>query len=167
MVLVTMRRLLWFVPVVLLTVLLDQLSKGWARGALEPGVSHAVLGTFWHWRLSFNTGAAFSMGAHVDVMRTVFSVVGLLAVVVITILVLRNSRLGRSEVVAFALIAAGALGNVIDRIAFGHVTDFVLWKAFGHSWPVFNVADVALVAGVLLMLLAGLPRRTRAGASPA
>jgi signal peptidase II len=54
---------------------------------------------------------------------------------------------------ALALVAGGAIGNLIDRIYFGVVTDFVLWHYHEHEWPVFNVADIVLVVGVGLMFI--------------
>jgi signal peptidase II len=54
---------------------------------------------------------------------------------------------------ALALVAGGAVGNLIDRIYFGVVTDFVLWHYQTHEWPVFNVADIVLVVGVGLMFI--------------
>jgi signal peptidase II len=54
---------------------------------------------------------------------------------------------------ALALVAGGALGNVIDRVLFAKVTDFIVWKAGSHEWPAFNVADAALVIGVGIMFL--------------
>jgi len=54
---------------------------------------------------------------------------------------------------ALALVVGGAVGNLIDRIYFGVVTDFVLWRYKTHEWPVFNVADVVLVIGVGLMFI--------------
>jgi signal peptidase II len=54
---------------------------------------------------------------------------------------------------ALALVAGGAVGNLIDRIYYGVVTDFVLWRYNDHEWPVFNVADVVLVIGVGLMFI--------------
>jgi signal peptidase II len=50
------------------------------------------------------------------------------------------------------LLAGGALGNIVDRIAFGKVTDFVVWKIGTHEWPTFNIADAALVVGVIGLL---------------
>ena len=54
---------------------------------------------------------------------------------------------------AYAVIAGGALGNLIDRIRDGAVTDFVRWRVHDHMWPIFNVADAALLAGVALLLV--------------
>src|SRR5262249_41447443 len=54
---------------------------------------------------------------------------------------------------ALALVAGGAVGNLIDRVYFGVVTDFILWHYHEHEWPVFNVADIVLVVGVGLMFI--------------
>jgi signal peptidase II len=55
--------------------------------------------------------------------------------------------------VALGLIGGGAVGNLVDRIAFGKVTDFIVWHVGQHEWPAFNIADAALVVGVALMAL--------------
>jgi signal peptidase II len=55
--------------------------------------------------------------------------------------------------VAYALIAGGALGNLVDRIRDGAVTDFVRWRIHEHRWPIFNVADAALLVGVALFVV--------------
>ena len=68
------------------------------------------------------------------------------------------------QTVAYGLIVGGAVGNLFDRVAFGKVTDFVLWHYHEHFWPIFNVADACLVSGVGLMLLFGFRRRTEATA---
>jgi signal peptidase II len=52
---------------------------------------------------------------------------------------------------ALGLVGGGAIGNLIDRILYGRVTDFIVWHYKGHEWPAFNVADAALVVGVALM----------------
>jgi signal peptidase II len=161
------KRLLVFVPVLLVSLALDQLTKAWAREALEPGATHAVIGSFWHWRLSFNTGMAFSLGHNSGLARVLLPVVAVIATGAVTWMALRTPEGRRVEVVALALVGSGALGNVIDRLMYGKVTDFVLWKAFGYSWPVFNVADVALVVGVAVLLLWRGPRAETTPATPA
>jgi signal peptidase II len=68
-------------------------------------------------------------------------------------------------------VGGGAIGNLVDRVMYGRVTDFIVWKYHGHEWPAFNIADAALCIGVGLMLLDMLygwraQRRTQAGAPP-
>ena len=81
------------------------------------------------------------------------SIVGIAAVVGM-VFMLRKSRTDQKVLHwALALVAGGAVGNLIDRIYFGVVTDFILWRYQTHEWPVFNVADIVLVVGVGLMFI--------------
>jgi signal peptidase II len=110
---------------------------------------------FWDWRLSMNPGSAFglfgSLGSNVT--RVLLSVIGIAAVIGM-LYMLRKARADQRILHwALALVAGGAVGNLIDRIYFGMVTDFVLWKYKTHEWPVFNIADVVLVVGVGLMFI--------------
>jgi signal peptidase II len=159
------KRLAWFFPVLVVTLALDQLTKAWARGALVEGISKDVIGSFWHWRLSFNTGVAFSLFSNLGAGRVILPIIAAVVFAGVVWMAAKSEPTTRAQVVALALIGAGALGNVIDRIAFGKVTDFVLWTAFGHAWPVFNVADVALVVGVIVILVWGrAPKAARVAA---
>jgi signal peptidase II len=63
------------------------------------------------------------------------------------------------------MVAGGALGNLVDRLHDGAVTDFVRWRINDHRWPIFNVADAALLIGVAILLIEGLRTRRRAAAS--
>jgi signal peptidase II len=110
---------------------------------------------YWDWRLSMNPGSAFglfsSLGANVT--RVLLSAVGIAAVIGM-LYMLRKARSDQRVLHwALALVAGGAVGNLIDRIYFGMVTDFILWKYKTHEWPVFNIADVVLVVGVGLMFI--------------
>ena len=135
----------------------DQLTKAWARRALVAGVTKPFV-AFWSWRLSFNPGTAFSIITGADGARVLLAVVGVVAAIVLAGYAWRRAP-STAAAVGYGLCAAGALGNAIDRIAIGRVTDFILWSAGGHDWPIFNVADAALVAGVALLAL---PRSSRA-----
>lgn len=140
---------------------LDQLTKLWARHSLPVtpsgrGIPVPVIDGFWDWILDFNTGSAFSMFSGGVGSRVLLSFVAVGALGVMLYL-LRGAREDqRGLVVALGLMAGGAIGNLIDRIAAGRVTDFVLWH-FGESfyWPVFNIADIALVLAVPLFLYFG------------
>jgi hypothetical protein len=65
-------------------------------------------------------------------------------------------RTGNKAAAALTLVMGGALGNVIDRVRFGAVVDFIQWHAAGYYWPAFNVADSAITLGAVLLLLAQL-----------
>jgi signal peptidase II len=136
-----------------LALIADQATKVWARGSLPFGRPVKFLGGFWDWELSFNPGSAFGLFNTVESARIFLSIIAIAACVAIVIM-LHRSRDGHAwGSTAYGLIFAGALGNVIDRILYGKVTDFVLWHAGEHRWPQFNVADAALVAGIIILVL--------------
>lgn len=167
-----------FAVVSVLSLIADQATKIWARAELpvEPrirgmsaadcdvpasmithdclGVPVTVVENFWDWRLSMNPGSAFGLfSSQGQAGRIFLSVVGVLAVGGM-IWMLKKARTDQKILHwALALVAGGAVGNLIDRIYYGVVTDFVLWHYHKKEWPVFNVADVVLVVGVGLMFI--------------
>lgn len=172
------KRKQWilFGVVGVLSLIADQVTKIWARGAL-PTIGHGtgatgacvvpddivarvcqgkmvpVVDGYWDWRLSMNPGSAFGLFSNLTVGRILLSIVGIAAVIGM-LFMLRKARPDQKILHwALALVAGGAIGNLVDRIYYGVVTDFVLWHAKSHEWPVFNVADVVLVVGVGLMFI--------------
>ena len=144
----------WFVAC--LTIGLDQLAKFAIRSCLHPTQSIPVIPSVLHLTYVQNTGAAFGL------FRGHPGVFLLLSVVVAAWIVLelvRRRPHARSTEVGLALILGGAIGNVVDRLRFGYVIDFLDVRV----WPVFNLADSAITIGVALLLLGqfGLFRRFR------
>ena len=126
-------------------VLLDQLTKWWALEALSDGPNHV----FWtlDLRLTFNSGAAFSTGPGLTPILTVVGV-GLVGMLVL----MSGSAPSTRAAVCVGVLLGGALGNLSDRLFRDHdgaVVDFI---DFGW-WPVFNVADMALVCGAILLVI--------------
>lgn len=135
-------------------IVLDWHSKQWASQALELYRPREVL-SWLNITLAHNYGAAFSFLADAGGWQRWFFTI--LASVVSLILIIWLKRLPENEklnAVALALIIGGAVGNLIDRIAYGHVIDFLLVYYQQWSWPAFNVADSAISIGVALMLMA-------------
>ncbi|HEX3479905.1 MAG TPA: signal peptidase II [Kofleriaceae bacterium] len=171
-----------FAVILIAALAADQLSKAWARtlpvapaGCAQPGdllagrcagVPQPVVDGYWDWELAYNPGVAFSAFAsaagHTG-MRVILVVIAAIALVGISLLALRAAPDQRWRRAAYALIASGALGNLVDRVRDGAVTDFVRWRIHDHRWPIFNVADAALLIGVAVLLLDGL--RTRRAAT--
>ena len=117
------------------------------------GVAQPVVDGFWDWRLSMNSGSAFGLFSGQKSSRIFLSLVGIVAVFGM-LWMLRKARPDQRILHwALALVAGGAIGNLVDRIYYGVVTDFVLWHYHTHEWPVFNVADIVLVVGVGLMFI--------------
>ncbi len=112
-----------------------------------------IIEGYWDHVLAFNTGAAFSMFSNMGNGRVFLAIVAAIAIAAIVSMVHKAEDHQTGFIVALSLMAGGAIGNIIDRIAFGKVTDFVLWKYNGHKWPVFNIADVVLLIAVGLFLI--------------
>ena len=147
-------RLGWLVLSVLVLVI-DQVSKAHFEGSLEMFQQIVVIPDYFSWTLAYNTGAAFSFLADGGGwQRWLFA---LIAVVVSAVLVVWLKRLGRDDTwlaIALALVLGGALGNLYDRIALGHVIDFILvhWQN-RHYFPAFNFADSAICVGAIMLAL--------------
>jgi signal peptidase II len=140
------------VAIASVVLLFDQLSKWWALSNLKLGIPEEVL-SFLNWLLLFNPGAAFSFLAQSSGwQRWFFTVLGLLASAYIFWL-LRKSQQDKLLSFALSLILGGALGNVLDRIMYGAVVDFIdLYYQHWH-WPAFNLADSAICVGAALIVL--------------
>ncbi len=140
-----------------ISIILDQITKYWARGALINADGRptpiVVIEGYWDFVLAYNFGSAFSMFENLTYGRFWLSLVAAIAIGAIVRMVHKAEDEQTGFVVALSLMAGGAIGNLIDRIAFGKVTDFVLWKYGTHTWPVFNIADIALSVAVGLFVV--------------
>ncbi len=140
----------WLSAVVLL---LDQGSKLLADARLvfhEP----VPLLPFFNLRLAYNTGAAFSfLGNAGGWQRWFFAGISVLVVGVLVVWMRRLKPEQWQLSLAFALIIGGALGNLIDRLVYGHVIDFIDVYYKTWHWPTFNIADSAITLGAGLLLL--------------
>jgi signal peptidase II len=145
----------------LLVIALDQLTKHIALAALEPYSPLSVIPGLLNWTLAFNPGAAFSFLAGADGwQRWFFSALAIGVSLVLAAWLSRTARRDWRNAAPLALIIGGALGNLIDRLRFGHVVDFV--QVYWRDWafPAFNVADSAISVGaVMLILFSLLPAR--------
>lgn len=133
---------------------IDQATKVWARAELKPKYPEviSVVPGFWEFRYSENPGSAFGLFRGIPHARYFLFVVGMAALAVIGSYLRKAPPEARRLAAELGLLAGGALGNITDRIMFGRVTDFVVWKAGTYEWPTFNVADAALVVGVVGLL---------------
>lgn len=137
----------------------DQVSKAWVLAALTPYEPVAVT-PFFNLVLVHNTGAAFSLLADAGGWQRWFFVILTVAIAaVVTIWLLRSARSQRATPLALALVLGGAIGNLIDRLRFGHVVDFLDFHAGGWHWPAFNLADSAITCGAALLVLLALAGR--------
>ena len=150
-----------FIIAFLLSLGLDQGSKMWARGALKPIYPQAmtVIDGFWEMRYSENPGSAFSLFQGMPGARFLLLVVGVGALGVVAYYLRRaENDMGRVGA-ELGLLAGGAIGNMVDRAMYGKVTDFIVWRYGVHQWPTFNIADAALVIGVIGLALDTWPEK--------
>ena len=128
----------------------DQISKWIVLGALRPGDSRYVA-PFFNWVLTFNSGAAFSFLSDAGGwQRWFFTILALIVSAWIVTLLRRHTSEFRLSL-ALTLVLGGALGNVIDRLRFGAVVDFIQWHVAGYYWPAFNIADSAITVGAIFL----------------
>lgn len=163
--------------IVLVTVILDQITKRMAIAWLQGAPPHIFLGDLFRLQYAENTGAFLGLfGEMSETVRTVLLVGFNSVILVVVLLFLILSRdLLKLVVVALALILAGGIGNLIDRVAYGgHVVDFmnlglpwVQIKGWEPRTGIFNIADLAIVAGLVVMIAAEFLRPKEEAEEPA
>jgi signal peptidase II len=134
----------WVIAAALLTLAGDQASKYIVSHNLSQGESHPVVKGIFHITLVFNTGAAFGMLASGAGFFLVFGIAAALILLSLMPAALRSALTVR---IAYALALGGIVGNIIDRLRFGYVVDFLDFRV----WPVFNVADSAITVAAILL----------------
>jgi len=155
---VRQKRIRWWYALIYLVIIavlliLDIATKEWIRTNLPPGGSFPEI-----WQLNIvhvqNTGSAFGLFTNQTILLSIVAIAGL---VVLLLFFRYLSELGFMGGLALSLIFAGALGNLIDRLRFGCVTDFIYVRLWGNVfWPAFNVADSAITVGAILLAFVAL-----------
>jgi signal peptidase II len=173
------KKWIWLAGIALLVVSLDQIAKKWASGTLarpvmgyyppacdsdgpveerERMAAHkqvTVIDGYWHLRYVENCGGAFGFlsGSKESLRKPFFYVTSILASLFLVYLFIKLKEREKVLMVAFAVILGGAIGNVIDRLTLGYVVDFIDWHVQEKArWPTFNIADIGITVGLLLIL---------------
>ncbi|RLA24052.1 MAG: signal peptidase II [Gammaproteobacteria bacterium] len=145
--------MLRFLSISVIVLLLDQATKLWVDGSMKL-YQTIELNSFVQLTYLRNTGAAFSFLSDAGGWQRWFFVgLALIVTVVLTVWVSRLPANSKWLAISLTLILGGALGNVIDRIAYGYVIDFIDVFYQDWHWPAFNIADSAICIGVVMMLL--------------
>ncbi len=146
-----MRSLARWLGLALVVTLADQASKRWITAWMGSDPIRRV-NDYFDLVLAHNQGAAFSLLADASGwQRYFFSGIAVAALLFIGILIVRHAN-NRRFCLGLSLIMGGALGNLVDRVLLGTVTDFVQWHVGQHYWPAFNLADSAITLGVAVLL---------------
>lgn len=143
-----------FFGIMALLILLDQVSKLWVVEHFFLYESRPIIPGFFNLTLVYNPGAAFGMLSEMSLLwRQIFFIS--INIIALSILMVMQYRLGRQNfwyTLSFACISGGALGNLMDRIRWGEVADFLDFHIGEYHWPTFNVADMCIVTGVSIFL---------------
>jgi signal peptidase II len=142
------------------TVVADQLTKWAVLANFSHGERRELTG-FLNLVLVYNKGAAFSMFADAGGWQTpLLAAFAVVAAAIVGYLIVRNPG-KRLLCLGLALILGGALGNLVDRLRYGQVVDFLDFHAWGWHWPAFNLADSAIFVGAAVLILEGFVRDER------
>ncbi len=145
------NKYLWVSSILGVVLVLDQITKSLIEKHVRLNEIIPVIPGFFNITHVRNKGAAFSLFANTpDAFRSLFFITITVAAIVVLVLLIRKTR-ERLPIVAFSLIAGGAAGNLIDRLRYGEVVDFIQWYVRSYYWPSFNVADSAITIGVCLL----------------
>ncbi len=139
----------------LLVVLLDRWTKRIVAARIAMYTHIQIIPGFFRLTHTENTGAAFSLFADSPShwKTTLLICFSLVAMVIVSVLLWRQARAFTITGVALSLILGGAVGNLWDRVASGRVVDFLLFYFKQYQWPVFNLADTAIVIGAALLVI--------------
>jgi signal peptidase II len=150
------RKYLLFSIYGVIGLILDQWTKIWAREHLRPRGPFnpkVVIEGYFDLRYAENPGVAFSMFQSLPGGRVVLTLLAVAAFALVLYYLRKTPNHAKRLHIALGLVGGGAVGNLIDRVLYGKVTDFIVWKVGRHEWPAFNIADAALCIGVGLMVL--------------
>lgn len=136
----------------LLVIVLDQITKWIASTELTMHVQNPVMPSF-NFTLMHNYGAAFSFLSDAGGwQRWFFTIIAIVISIVLIVWITRLKAHERWLGIGLSLILGGAIGNVIDRMIYGYVIDFIQWYYDRFYWPAFNIADAAISVGAVILL---------------
>ncbi|HLR21351.1 MAG TPA: signal peptidase II [Tissierellaceae bacterium] len=136
----------------IIIIILDQGSKFAATKYLKGSKPYVIIKNFFQLFYVENNGAAFGILQH---KRMFFVIITLLIISILAVYTIKYyHRLNKITIISFGLLIGGAIGNLIDRIRLGYVVDFISFKLIhGYNFPVFNIADIAIVLSTLVITI--------------
>ncbi len=145
----------FFLTTLVVTLALDQLTKFWVVGSIHYGAEEVVIPGFFQLTHVRNPGGAFSFFASAPLLQRMVFIIGMTLVAIVLLLAFFRRLEPEARLVALSLggILGGALGNLIDRIVYSEVIDFLDVFIGNYHWPAFNLADSFIVIGVGILLV--------------
>ena len=133
---------------IILLVIIDVISKVLAKHYLSKSI--VIINHFFRLTYAENTGVAWSI---LDNNRVVVVILSGLIIAFLGYYLYKNKPKGKIEKITYGLIMAGAIGNFISRLCYGYVIDFIDIDVFGYNYPIFNLADIFIVVGVIWLII--------------
>ena len=133
----------------LVVFIIDLISKILVQNLLILDKSYYLIPNFFYFRLTKNSGAAFSLFNN---YRFILIILAIGVLIYICRYLVKND-LSKLESTSYVLLIGGILGNLFDRVFYGQVIDFIGFKIFSYYFPIFNIADIAIVIGALLLII--------------
>ena len=137
-------------PIIGVSLVLDQIIKTIITRTLVLHQSIIIIENFFNITYVRNNGAAWSI---LSGNRLLLILISITALVIIYNYFIKNQNLSRFENLSYGILIGGTLGNLIDRIFYGYVIDYLDFNLFGYSFPVFNFADICIVVGISLICI--------------
>lgn len=136
--------------ITLLCALTDQIIKIIVIGTMGINSSVSIIDNFFSITYVENDGAAWSIFSGNRIFLIIISII---ALILIYLYFFKNQNLKKFELINYSILIGGIFGNLLDRIKFGKVIDYLDFKIFGYNFPVFNFADICIVVSVILLLI--------------
>lgn len=147
--------------ITLLSFIIDQVSKALVSTCFSLNESVRLINNFLYLNYINNTGASFSILTNKKYLLIILSLVAIV-IIIRYINTFKNTIFNR---IGLGLLLGGILGNLSDRILFGYVKDFISLYIFGYSFPIFNIADICIVVGVIILIISILRGEDKNGSS--
>ena len=149
------KRNILITIIVLLGIASDQISKVWVRNNFESYIETSIVGDIFTLIKVENTGAFLGMGSELpETLRVLLLIVlPVIVLVGITVYTYLDKSLDKTSIIGFSLIIGGGIGNIFDRIVYGSVTDFLYLNFEFFKTGIFNIADLSVTTGMILILI--------------
>jgi signal peptidase II len=159
-----LKRNIFIVLLIVFNIAIDQISKVWVRSNIELKEIIEIIGDKFILTNVYNTGAFLGMGSDMNpILKVIF--LAILPTVVLGYVIyyiFKTKELDKLSLIAFCCIVGGGIANVFDRIAYGKVTDFFFIDLGGvFKTGIFNVADLSVTTGMIMLLLGGFINRNK------
>lgn len=133
-----------------IVIIIDFITKLIISNNLVMNSSVEIISNFFSLTYTHNYGGAWSIFNNNTLAITIISFIVIMGIIYY---LLKNKVTKKIDVIGYSLLLGGAIGNFIDRIVYGYVIDFFDFYIFGYDFPIFNVADIGIVIGIILLLI--------------